>query len=122
MGISIKGIPMDRPVHLTIDEARLIVDVANYAVKRLGQHNLWSFISAKGRLRSVLEMAIINSKPFFIWPLRRSISRDDLEFIAPYIDEWINGQAPPQDLPAEYWDWRPETLSAFKKRMQQEGL
>jgi hypothetical protein len=60
--------------------------------------------------------------PLGFWPFHRSISREDLEFLAPYIDEWIAGQAPQQNLPAEYPDERPQQLRALKERMQQEGL
>ncbi len=42
----------------------------------------------------------------------RWISRDDLAFLAPYIDDWIAGKAPPQGLPPEYYDWRPDTLGS----------
>ncbi|WP_212356818.1 hypothetical protein [Bradyrhizobium jicamae] len=52
----------------------------------------------------------------------QSISRHDLAVIAPVIDEWIQGRLPPQNLPAEYEDFRPRTLQAFKARMQTEGL
>jgi hypothetical protein len=55
-------------------------------------------------------------------PFHRPISRDDLEFLAPYIEEWIAGQAPPQNLPAEYPDERPEELRALRERMQKERL
>jgi hypothetical protein len=113
---------VDRPVKLTLDEAELIEEIARYAMKRLGQPDLPWIPPPDGRLRTVIEMVRYNSSPYALWPIRRSISREDLEFLAPYIEEWINGQAPPQNLPAEYWDWRPEALSAFKKRMQQERL
>jgi hypothetical protein len=111
---------MDRPVHLTMDEAELIVAVARFAMKKLGQPELSP--RADGLLRSVAEMQGINASSFAFFPMRRAISREDLVFLAPYIDDWINEQAPPQNLPAEYWDWRPEALRAFKERMQQEGL
>ena len=60
--------------------------------------------------------------PLGFLPFRHSISRDDLAFLAPYIDEWIAGKAPRQNLPVEYPDERPERLRALKQRMQQEGL
>jgi len=50
------------------------------------------------------------------------ISRRDLEILAPFIDEMIEGKGPPLNLPAEYEDERPATLAKFKTRMQQEGL
>jgi hypothetical protein len=55
-------------------------------------------------------------------PVMRCISRAYLTLLAPYIDEWIDGHLPPQDLPAEYEDYRPRTLLAFKQRLQAKGL
>jgi hypothetical protein len=43
--------------------------------------------------------------------------RADLEFLAPYIDAWIEGQGPPQNLPAECPHERPEELRAFEERL-----
>jgi hypothetical protein len=114
---------VDRPVRLTSDEFDTIVGVANYALKRLGRPNLLKSIPADGLLRSVIEVLrydMIN--PLGFLPFRRSISRDDLEFLAPYIEEWIAGQAPPQNLPAEYPDERPDQLRALKERMRKDGL
>jgi hypothetical protein len=51
----------------------------------------------------------------------QSIPREDLAILAPYIDEWIEGRLPPQNLPAEYEDYRPRVLLAFKQRLQSEG-
>jgi len=51
----------------------------------------------------------------------QSISREDLAILAPHIDDWIAGKLPPQNLPAEYEDWRPGVLLAFKQRLQSEG-
>ena len=51
----------------------------------------------------------------------QSISREDLSVLAPYIDEWIEGGLPPQNLPAEYEDYRPRVLLGFKQRLQSEG-
>jgi hypothetical protein len=107
------------PVKLKADEVGLIESVANYAMKKLGQPSVPRWVPPGGRLRSVAEMRTMN----FRLPLvRSSISQEDLQFLAPYIDEWINGHAPPQNLPAEYWDWRPDALKAFKERMQEERL
>ena len=81
------------------------------------------FAPADGLLRSVSEVLSNDSgNPLGFLPFRRLISRDDLEFLVPYIDEWIAGQAPPQNLPAGYPDERPERLRALKERMQREGL
>ena len=107
--------PLDKSVKLSADEFTTVLGVANYALKRLGRPD--------GFLRSVNEARLRNMvNPVGYLPLRRSISRDDLAFLAPYIDEWIAGKAPPQNLPAEYPDERPERLRALKERMQQEGL
>lgn len=107
------------PVKLKADEVDLIELVANDAMKRLGQRPVPLWVPPGGRLRSVAEMKAMN---FRLPLIRSSISREDLEFLAPYIDDWINGHAPPQNLPAEYWDWRPDALKAFKDRMQTQGL
>jgi hypothetical protein len=106
-------------VHLTIDECDLIVQVANDALHRLGNPPVFP---NGGRLRSVIEMRGVNRSDRAIVPIRRSISREDLHFLSPYIDDWINGNAPPQNLPPEYEDWRPEALRAFKERMIRENL
>jgi hypothetical protein len=113
---------VDRPVRLTCDEFDTIVGVANYALKRLGRPSLLKS-APTDVLRSVNEVMRYDAiNPLGFLPFRRSISRDDLEFLAPFIDEWIAGQAPPQNLPAEYPDERPEELGAFKERMRKEGL
>jgi len=54
-------------------------------------------------------------------PAIQSISRGELAILAPFIDEWIEGKLPPQNLPAEYEDYRPRVLLAFKQRLQSEG-
>jgi hypothetical protein len=53
---------------------------------------------------------------------RGSIPVEELALLAPFIDLVIDGQGPPQNLPADYDDTRPETLRRFKQRMQSEGL
>lgn len=116
---------MQRDVNLTIDEVGLIVGVTNYAMVQLGRPQLSSGLPQDGQPPSVVEMRhlnIINAGSFWPFPIRRSISRDDLYFLASYIDDWIAGKAPPQNLPAEYDDWRPQALRAFKERMLREGL
>jgi hypothetical protein len=119
----VKEAGVDRSVRLTSDEFDTIVGIANYALKRLGRPTLAMSAPTDGLLRSVskvLSNDMFNRLAFL--PFRRLISRDDLEFLAPYIDEWINGQAPTQNLPAEYPDERPERLRALKERMQKEGV
>ena len=51
----------------------------------------------------------------------QSITREELAILAPHIDEWIDGKLPPQNLPAEYEDFRPRVLLGFKQRLQSEG-
>jgi hypothetical protein len=51
-----------------------------------------------------------------------SIPVEELALLSPFIDLVIDGKGPKQDLPAEYEDWHPKTLAAFKSRMQAEGL
>lgn len=114
----------DLPVKLTLDETSLIVSVANYAMEQLGRPTL-SVVPKEGQPQSVVEMYNLNTfaaPVFWPFPVRKSITREDLAFLAPYIDEWIAGKAPPQNLPAEYHDWRPDALRSFKERMLKEGL
>lgn len=112
------------------DEAKVILEVADDAAGRLGWPPIRRGASAK------------NSRlPKSIWTLQSrhnlgnsgflrrlmnyfspgTISRDDLIFLAPYIDDWLNGNAPPFGLPAEY-DRRIEFLDDFKKRMVSSGV
>lgn len=47
-----------------------------------------------------------------------TISRDDLILLAPYIDDWLNGNAPPFSLPAEICAAYPRSLSfALRQRV-----
>jgi hypothetical protein len=116
---------MLRDVNLTLDEVDLIVDVTNYAMAQLGRPRLSSVLPEDGQPPSVVEMRNLNSAAgmtFWPFPIRRSISRDDLVFLTPYIEDWIAGKVAPQNLPAEYEDWRPQALREFKERMLREGL
>jgi hypothetical protein len=54
------------------------------------------------------------------WWLR--LPQAELNVLAPFIDAMIEGRGPPLDLPPEYEDYRPRVLSAFKARMEAEGL
>ena len=116
---------MDRPVRLTSDEFDTIVGVANYALKQLGHPNTLSiFAPANGILRSVSQVLSYDmANPLGCLPFRRSISREDLEFLAPYIDEWIAGQwhlrkiSPPNIRTSARND-----CARLKERMQREGL
>jgi hypothetical protein len=112
--------PPDKSVKLSNDEFGTLVGVANYALKKLGRPTPSSGLptdlqSMDRYLRSDMFNPISELLP-------RYISRAELAFLAPYIDEWIAGLAPPQNLPAEYPDERPDELRALKVRMQKEGL
>lgn len=117
-----KEAQVQTPIRLTSDEFDTIIGVANYALERLGRSGL-SKERPTDLLLSVTEALRHDTfNRFAFLPLHRSISRDDLEFLAPYIDDWIAGQAPPQNLPAEYPDERLDQLRALRQRMQIEGF
>ena len=111
--------PPDKSVKLSNDEFSTLVGVARYALKKLGRptpsRGLTELQSMDRYLRSDMFNPISDLFP-------RYISRAELAFLAPYIDDWIVGHAPPQNLPAEYPDERPDQLSVLKQRMQQQGL
>lgn len=106
------------------DEAEVILEVAQDAVERLG----WPRIEDRStnallptisplKLRQDLNYGKVGSIGKLInYFSPRSISRDDLIILAPYIDDWLSGNIPLFDLPAEY-DPRNEFLGAFKKRL-----
>jgi hypothetical protein len=114
--------PITRPVKLTVDETDLIPRIALYMLYRRGLPTTTQTLMLEG-LRSVWEMIAINSAHgyFISFPWRRSISREDLDVLAPYIDEWID-KPPPQEIPSEYHDWRPDVLKSFRARMLNEGF
>ena len=110
--------PPDKSVKLSNDEFSTLVGVARYALKKLGR-------PTPGGLTDLQSMDRYLQSDMFnpisaLFP--RYISRAELAFLAPYIDDWIVGHAPPQNLPAEYPDERPDQLRALKQRMQQRGL
>jgi hypothetical protein len=112
--------PPDKSVKLSNDEFSTLVGVASYALKKLGRPTPFGGLptelpSMVQYLRSDMFNPISDLFP-------RYISRAELAFLAPYIDDWIGGQAPPQNLPAEYPDERPDRLRALKQRMQQQDL
>jgi hypothetical protein len=108
------------------DEARVILEVANDVADRLGWPLIGKGPSANSRLpKSIWALHFRQSLDYgqsgFIGQLINyfspgTISRDDLFLLAPYIDDWLDGNAPPFELPAEY-DRRLEFLDGFKKRM-----
>jgi hypothetical protein len=87
----------------------------------LQQLMFWAAPKVPGRGRQLLWLNAMSLMPFGFVALK-SISREDLAILAPYIDEWIEGRLPSQNLPAEYEDHRPRVLLAFKRRLQSEGL
>jgi hypothetical protein len=90
---------VETPIRLKSDEFDTIIGVANYALKRLGRSEL-SKERPTDLLLSVTEALrhdTFNRLAFL--PFHRSISRDDLEFLAPYIDDWIAGEPPPRTFP-----------------------
>jgi hypothetical protein len=53
---------------------------------------------------------------------KKSYDGNSIKVLSPFIDLVIDAKGPKQDLPAEYEDWHPKTLAAFKGRMQAEAL
>lgn len=98
----------------TYDELDAVGQVVRLALRRLG-------LPRRGDRRLLKARALVFMRGFTFLPMW-SISREDLAVLAPFIDEWIDGKAPPQNLPAEYEDLRPKTLLAFKRRLLSEGL
>jgi len=114
------------------DEAEVILEVARDAAGRLGWPPISASLSASGRLPTISTLLFRQSLSYggigggTIGKLMNyfspgSISHDDLVILAPYIDDWLNGNAPPFELPAEY-DRRIEFLDGFKKRMVSSGV
>jgi hypothetical protein len=99
------------------DEAATLMEVADDARSRLAQNGTPPDILKTQRFRRSMRPAANHLRVDLVNYLDPgTISRDDLIVIAPYIDDWLGGNAPLFDLPAEY-DRRLEFLGAFKKRM-----
>jgi hypothetical protein len=113
------------------DEANVILEVANDAAERLGWPPISTGSSANSQLPTIWTLQFRQNLSYgygsgSIGKLMNyfspgTISRDDLIALAPYIDDWLNGNAPPFELPAEY-DRRIEFLDGFKKRMVSSGI
>jgi hypothetical protein len=113
------------------DEAEVILEVADDVAYRLGWPPIRGGPSANARLpKSIwtlqLRQNLNGGRSGFIGQLVNyfspgTISREDLILLAPYIDDWLAGNAPPFELPAEY-DRRVEFLDGFKKRMVSSNL
>jgi hypothetical protein len=95
------------------DELNAVIDVTIWAQKKVGRDD--------PRQKSLLPL---RSYLPLLWmtPLTTRISVKDLEVLAPFIDQFIDGKGPPPVLSAEYDDGRPAALRDFKGRMKIEGL
>jgi hypothetical protein len=93
----------------TLDEVSVIKELMYWAAAQVSG-------PISHRLRAGAFMISINSIASM-----QSISREELAVLAPFIDDWIAGKLPPQNLPAEYEDYRPSVLLAFRQRLQSEG-
>jgi len=96
--------------HLVEQEA--VSFVAHWAARQL------NMAPSDRRLRYSNSLSLLS----VILNWRGSIPVEELALLAPFIDLVIDGQGPPQNLPADYDDTRPETLRRFKQRMQSEDL
>jgi hypothetical protein len=94
----------------TSDEVAVVKQLMFWAAQRLPDRE-GRILTAKATVLSPSDIVAL-----------QSIAREDLAILVPFIDEWIDGKAPPQDLPAEYEDYRPRTLLAFKRRLQSRKL
>jgi hypothetical protein len=108
----------NQPVRFkTFDELGSLTDVVIWAGKQ---------VAADDRRRRPLGVLLVKISPpssgGLTPPSLVGMSADDLALVAPFIDQCIAGKGPPLNMPAEYWDWRPAALAAFKARMQAEGL
>jgi hypothetical protein len=97
------------PVKLTMSETYLIDQLVGYMFKKRGGFATSAALLSEG-LRSIFEMRAINDQLPFPW--RRAISLDDLQVLAPYIDECI-ANPPQQNLWLEY-PLRAEALKGLK--------
>ena len=95
------------------DELNAVIDVTIWAQKKVGPDD--------PRQKSLLPL---RSYLPLLWmtPLTTRISVKDLEVLAPFIDQIIDGKGSPPVLSAEYDDCRPAALKDFKARMKTEGL
>jgi hypothetical protein len=99
------------------DELVTVRAVALWASRQVGRHD--------PHYRTLANLGVkldLSAHGYFPLGLQvRALSRSELEILAPFIDETIEGRGQPWLLPAEY-DHRSEELTVFKTRMQQEGL
>jgi hypothetical protein len=98
----------------TADELEAITHVVLWAKKQIGPDDpRWTpiFLMDSYLVNYGINLTILTR-----------ISRQDLEILAPFIDQFIEGKGPPSMLSAEYEDWRPAALRDFKARMKAERL
>jgi hypothetical protein len=93
------------------DEESAVYQVALWAAKELNIR--W------GGPQLRYSFALYLSSANWIW--MGSIPVAELALLRPFIDLMIAGKGPPQNLPAEYDDPRPETLRRFKERCKRSG-
>jgi hypothetical protein len=96
----------------SLDEESTVYQVARWAAKELNKK------PSDLELRHSLTLWAYSVQ--FNW--MGSIPIEELRVLSPFIDRMIDGNGPPQNLPSDYTDWRPETLRRFKDRMIAEGL
>jgi hypothetical protein len=96
------------------DEVNSVADVAIWAQAQVA--------SGDPRFPTLLQLRLYLLDSGIRPPFIVRISAEDLEILAPFIDRFIAGEGPPWNLPAEYEDWRPAALTAFKERMKRERL
>jgi hypothetical protein len=117
------GIAFQRSMRLAVtftslQEERTIYGVALWATKDHNKESPGLFTGGWRELRYAL--SLWNYSVNFSW--MGSIPVEELRILSPFIDRMIEGKGPPQNLPNEYKDERPETLKRFKDRMIAEGL
>jgi hypothetical protein len=95
----------------TFDEVAVVKELMFWAAQQQLPDHERRILAAKAAMLRPRELVAL-----------QSISHEELAILVPFIDEWIAGKAPPQDLPAEYEDYRPRTLLAFKQRLQSKQL
>ena len=99
----------------TQDELEAFTRVVAWARKQIGRDD------QRRKAISVLYIHFVLSSPVGFVALAR-ISTEQLEILAPFIDQFIDGKGPPPMLSAEYEDWQPAALRGFKERMKAERL
>jgi hypothetical protein len=96
---------------ISFDELTAVTDVARWANQQI----------PTGDPHKATILYIFNT----LWPANMPygirLSKEEMAVLAPYVDRFIAGEAPPWNMPAEYFDWRPDALKAFRQRLKAEG-